>query len=193
MCSFRLRHSLFGVLLAFAPACTDGGDDDDDSAADDDDDSAGTEMPEFDLCDGPELSYTEVEPNGGLGIVNQVNGATGNLTIRGVAESCSNDGVYWTGDRDVFEVPYACGGEAHFELSWTSDDPEADTSDLDLFVFDAYNDGPIVASSLRQMKDSDEGLESGSAQTGGTLGVEVLCWEGPAVDYTLRIEWLDAS
>jgi hypothetical protein len=124
----KLSYLLLSVLALAAPgvalvACGV-------VAADDDD---GLGLPQCDGAGGSVL-FDELEPNDGTTQAD-VNGvgsdeSDGNVVIRGTSSSCNNDGTNWTGDIDVFQVNFACQGDATFELKWGS----TESSPVDLGV-----------------------------------------------------------
>jgi len=158
-----------------------------------------------DPCTGPSVSFAESEPNNGSTEAdhNVVETEEGNLTITGSSASCGNDGTNWTGDMDVFEVSYGCGGLAEVALTWTSandsdgdDDDSAGSTgavaDLD------YN---ILAPQLSTTHYAavgyswDNNAENSSVvELGRPLRVSVMCWSGEAAqEWTFMITWDESS
>tara|TARA_Y100001968_G_scaffold88338_1_gene79408 strand:+ start:696 stop:1310 length:615 start_codon:yes stop_codon:yes gene_type:complete len=157
----------------------------------------------FPACSGAELSFIEVEPNNGTtqADVNVVTSADGALELRGTAASCANDGSHWTGDVDVFEVSYGCGGAAALTLSWES--PPQNPADLDFTVFApelSTTNYAAVGYEWSSPEPATDGAtdkvfqEEHQAELGGPLLISVMCWSGPEdQEWSFRIDWLDSQ
>ena len=189
--------ALFGLLtVGCPPEATDDDDvaQDDDDASDDDDltpapddddfaDDDDVTLPE-DVCDGPSVTFAESEPNDSPDGANVVVTDDGNVVITGEVSDCPGE---WKGDVDIFQMEFSCAGEATFELRWSLDDPDANTTDLDLHLWDTTDDDPIFEGEEYQPETPP--LETGTVTTGGTVWADVLCWGGPPMAYELTVTW----
>lgn len=167
---------------------------------------------DVDPCTGPTVTFAEFEPNNGTTEAdhNVVETENGNLVITGRSGSCGNDGTNWTGDIDVFEVTYDCGGIADVELSWSlgsdpagddddSAEPTASTADLDYNIL-----APQISTTQYAVVGYDWGGQSGSGpqasstnvekasnvEIAGPLRVSIMCWSGEAdQEWLFSISW----
>jgi len=172
---FPLAALATGVLSA----CPGGGPADDDTIAFDDDDFTPVE---FDDCVGEALAVAEVEPNDAS--APQAIATDGDLVLTGSCSTSANDGRQWTGDVDAFLVTWTCGGRARFRLEW---DPSAG-QDTDVRVTAPSIDPNGFV--WHGFTPSTNPGESGVADAGGEMLVEVLCWEGPDdATWTFTIDW----
>jgi hypothetical protein len=169
-----------------------------------------------DPCTGATVSFVEAEPNNGTTEAdhNVVETEDGNLIITGSSASCGNDGTTWTGDIDVFEVNYGCGGIAEVRLSWTSvsetagdDDDSAESpvnsADLDYSVLArdistthyaavGYNWGNSSGGGTQSTSTDLE--EASGVELAGPLRVSIMCWSGEvAQDWAFTIDWDNSS
>jgi len=159
--------------------------------------------PDVDPCVGPLVSFVETEPNDGTNQSdhNVVETADGDLEITGVSASCGNDGTAWTGDVDVFEVSYGCGGQASVTLSWSNAHgttvggtpadldytvlaPELSTTNYASVGYDWLESVPDPQSAAASVE------EDPSVSLMGPLRVSVMCWFGdPDQEWTFTIHW----
>jgi len=159
-----------------------------------------------DPCTGPLVSFAESEPNNGSTEAdhNVVETEEGNLTITGSSASCGNDGTNWTGDMDVFEVSYGCGGLADVALTRKpaddsdGDDDDSADSETDSVADLDYN---ILAPQLSTTHYAavgynwDNNAENASGvELAGPLRVSVMCWSGEAdQEWIFTITWDESS
>ena len=156
---------------------------DDDDAADDDD----VTLPD-EVCDGPAITFVEAEPNGSPDEANVVVTEDGDVVVTGEISECIGE---WEEDIDIFQMEFGCSGEATFELRWSLDDPDANTTDLDVHLYDLTDDDPIFEGENYQPKQPP--LERGVVTTGGTVWADVLCWSGTVAQYELTVSWEAAA
>ncbi len=154
--------------------------------------------PEVAPCLGSLVSFSETEPNDGTtqSDHNVVETDDGDLLISGSSSLCGNDGTTWTGDVDVFEVSYGCGGLANVELSWSNAGGTA--ADLDYTVLAPEVSTTHYVSVGYDWLESSEGSSSIEEDVGvsmsGPLRVSIMCWLGdPDQDWTFRITWDNAG
>jgi len=122
--------------------------------------------------------FDEGEPNDGSteAEVNVVGPEVvdGNVTIRGTSSSCGNDGINWTGDIDVFQVNFACMGDATFELDWNGAD-----ADLDYNVLaTAWSVTQYASVGYSYESESPEAESEQVEGLGGPMLIRIMCWDG---------------
>jgi hypothetical protein len=144
---------------------------------------------DFPVCQGPLVTFDEVEPNssGSTNIISGENGTAfvhGDLIIRGTADTCSNDGLNWTGDTESFGVNFLCVADAEFSLEWAGD-----SNDMDFRVrAPDWSEQNIPVTGYNFSKSSPE--QAQVAEIGGRMFIDIMCWDGDEPpDWTFTIHW----